>query len=70
VSSQRRSEMSQQQTFEILDVKTRVYSRFNTRDTQWYVRINPPATTTLPHESVCRFVDRVNTLFVYVLEDS
>ena len=58
--------MSQQQTFEILEVQTREYSRFNTRGTQWKVPLNPPPPTTALPDTVTRFVDSVNNLFDYV----
>jgi hypothetical protein len=63
--------MSQQQTFEILDVQMREYSRFNTRGTQWKVRLNPPiiSKTTPPPGPFSHFVDSVNNLFDHVLED-
>ena len=54
--------------FEILEVQTREYSRFNMRGTQWKVRLNPPPETPLPHP-VTQFVDSVNNLFAHVLED-
>ena len=65
--TQWRCEMSQQQTFKLLEVQTREYSRFNTRGTQWKVRLNPP-TSPLP-DPVIHFVDSVKNLFDYVLED-
>ena len=56
------------QPFEILEVQTREYSRFNTRDTQWKVRLNPPPDISLP-DPVSYFVDSVNNLSDHVLED-
>ena len=35
------------QPFEILEVQTREFSRFNTRGTQWKVGLNPPPETPL-----------------------
>ena len=66
-----RCEMSQQQTFEILEVQTREYGRFNTRGTEWNVRLNPTiiSGTTPPPNPVSHFVDSVNNLFDHVLED-
>ena len=63
--------MSQQQTFEILEVQTREYSRFNMLATQWNVRLNPPpvSETTPPPDPLSHFVDSVNDLFDYVLEN-
>jgi len=61
--------MSQQQTFKILEVQTREYSRFNTRVTQWKVRLKPPPPTIPPPHPVVHFVQSVNNLFDYVLED-
>jgi hypothetical protein len=65
--------MSQQQhkTFEILEGQTRECSRFNTRGTQWKVRLNPPpiSETTPPPDTLSLFVDSVNDLFDYLLED-
>ena len=59
-------EMSQ--PFEILEVQTREYCRFNTRGTQWKERLNPPTETPVP-DPVTHFVDSVNNLFDHVLED-
>ena len=56
------------QPFEILEVKARYYRRFNTRGTQWKVRLNPPPETPLT-DPVTHFVDSVNNLFDHVLED-
>ena len=66
-----RCEMSQQQTFEILEVQTREYSRYNTRGTQWKVSLNPPPISgkTPPPNPVSHFVDSENSLLDYVLED-
>ena len=63
--------MSQQQTFEILEVQTREYSRFNTRGTQGKVRLNPPiiSETSAPPGPVSHFIDSVNNLFDHVLKD-
>ena len=63
-------EMSQQ-TFEILEVQTTEYSRFNTRGTQWKVRLNPPiiSETSPAADPVSHIVDSVNNLFDHVLED-
>ena len=36
------------QLFEIIEVQTREYSRFNTRGTQWKVRLYPPPESSLP----------------------
>ena len=49
------------------EVQTREYSRFNTRGTQWKVRLNPPLETFLP-DPVTHFVDSVNNGFDRVLE--
>ena len=62
VSTQLWCEMSQQQTFEIIEVETRDYSRFNTRGTQWKVRLNPPPPTT-PPDPVSHFIGSVKNLF-------
>jgi hypothetical protein len=56
------------QPFEIIEVQTREYHRFNTRVTQWKVRLNPPPGTSLP-DPVIHFADSVNNLFDRVLED-
>jgi len=56
------------QRFEILELQTREYSRFNTRGTHWKVRFNPPTETPLP-VPVTHFVDSVNNLLDRVLED-
>ena len=56
------------QPFEILEVQTREYSRFNTRGTHWKVRLNPPPETPLP-DPVTHFVGSMNNLFYNVLED-
>jgi len=62
------TEILEVQPFEILEVQTREYSRFNTRGTQWKVRLNPLPETPLP-DSVTHFEDNVNNLFDHVLED-
>ena len=66
-------EMSQQQqSFKILEVQTREYSRFNMRGTQWKARLYAPSvseTTPQPHP-VSHFVDSVNVLLDYLLEDA
>ena len=62
------SEELESQPFEILDEKTRVYRRFNTRGTQWKVRLNPSPEISLP-EPVSHFVDSVNNMFDHVLEN-
>ena len=66
-----RCEMSQQETFEMLEVQTRVYSRFSTRGTQWKFRLNPPiiSETSSAPDPVSHFIDSVNNLFDYMLED-
>jgi len=56
------------QPSEILEVQTRDYSKFNTRGKQWKVSLNPPPETPLP-DPVTQFVESVNNLFEYVLED-
>ena len=56
------------QPLEILEIQTREYRRFNTRSTQWKLRLNPPPETSQP-DSVTHFVDSVNNLFDRVLED-
>ena len=61
--------VSQQQTFEILEVQSRVYSRFHLCRTQWKVRLNPPPPTTTAPDPVTHFIDSVNDLFDHVLED-
>ena len=61
--------MSQQQTFEILEVESRVYSRVHPRGTQFKVRLIPPPPTTPVPDPVTHFVDSVNDLFECVLED-
>jgi hypothetical protein len=63
--------MSQQQKLEILVVQTREYNRFNTRGTQWKFRLNTPPIfeITPPQYLVSHFVDSMNNLFEYVLED-
>ena len=61
--------MSQQQTFEFLEVQTRESSRFNTRGTQWKVRLNPPIISETPPDPVSQFIDSVNNLLDHVLED-
>ena len=63
--------MSQQQTFEILEVQAREYSRFNTRDTEWKVRLNPSpiSETTPPLDTVSHFADSANNQYDCVLED-
>ena len=50
------------QHFEIIEVQTREYHRFNTRGTQWKVRLNPPPETSL-HDPVTHFVASVKNLF-------
>ena len=61
----------QTETFEILAVQSRVYSRFHTRGTQWKVRLNPPLFSEISPapDPVTHFVDSVNDLFDHVLED-
>ena len=56
------------QPFEIFEVLTREYRRFNTRGTQWKVLLNPPAETSLRHP-VKHLVASVNNLFDRVLEN-
>ena len=56
------SEKLEVQPFEIIEVQTREYRRFNTRGTQWKVRLNPPTETSLT-DPVTHFVDSVNNLF-------
>jgi len=56
------------QPFEIIEVQTREYRRFNTLGTHWKVRLNQPPETSLP-DPVTHFVDSVNNLFDRVLED-
>jgi hypothetical protein len=63
------SEELEVQPFEIIEVQTREYRRFNTRGTQWKVRLNPPPETSLP-DPVTHFVDTVNNLFDHVLDDA
>ena len=60
-------EVLEPQLFEILEVHTREYSRFNTRGRQWNVSLNPPAEIPLP-DPVTAFVDSVNNMFDHVLE--
>jgi len=62
------SEELEVQPFEIIEVQTREYRTFNTRGTQWEVRLNPPPETSLP-DPVTHFVDSVNNLFDHVLEN-
>jgi hypothetical protein len=61
--------MSQQQTFELLEVQTRECSIFNTRGTHWKVRLNPPIICETPPDPVSQFIDSVNNLLDHVLED-
>ena len=56
------------QPFEIIEVQTREYSRFNTRGTQGKVNLNQPPETPLPDPG-CTFVDDMNNLFDHVLQD-
>jgi len=58
----------EEQPFEIIEVQMREYRRFNTRGTQWKVRLNLPPETPLL-DLVTHFVDSVNNLFDHVLED-
>jgi len=62
------SEELEVQPFELIEVQTREYRRFNTRGTQWKVRLNPTPETSLP-DPVTQFVDSVNNLFDHVLEN-
>ena len=61
-------EILEAQPFELLEVHTREFSRFNTCGTQRKVRLNTPAEKPLP-DHVRHFVDSVNNLFDHVLED-
>jgi hypothetical protein len=60
--------VSQQQTIEILEVQSRLYSRFHPRGTHFKVRLNPPPPTTPVPDPVTNFVDIVKDLFECVLE--
>ena len=62
------SEKMEVQPFEILEVQTREYRRFNKRGTQWKVRLNPPPETPLT-DPVTQFVGSVKNLFDHVLEN-
>jgi hypothetical protein len=55
-----------QEKFEIIEEQTREYRRFNTRDTQWKVRLNPPSISVDP---VTHFVASVNEMFDHLLEN-
>jgi len=55
------------QPFELIEVQTRECHRFNTRGTQWKVRLNPPPKNTYPILS--HTVASVNNLFDRVLEN-
>ena len=57
----------QQQT--LLEVQSRVYSRFHPRGTEFKVRLNPPPATTPVPDPVTHFLEGVNDLFECVLED-
>jgi len=61
--------MSPQQTFEILEVQTREYSRFNTSVTQWKVRLNPPSPARSLPNPVSHFTESANNVFDYEMED-
>ena len=56
------------QTFEILEVQTREYRRFNKRGTLWKVRHNPHPESPLTDPDT-HIVDIVNNMFRRVLED-
>ena len=56
------------QPFEIIEVQTREYRRFNTHGTQWKVRLNPPPEISLT-APVTQFVDSVNNLLDHVFEN-
>jgi hypothetical protein len=59
------SEELEVQPFEILEVQTREYHRFNTYGTQWKVRLDPSPEISLP-DPVTKFLDNVNNLFDHV----
>ena len=62
------SEELEAQPFEILEVKTREYSRFNKLSKQWKVRLNPFPETPL-QDPLTHFVDSVNNFLDHVLEN-
>jgi hypothetical protein len=55
--------------FEILDVKTREYKRFNAVGTQLTVRLNPPSKDDTPPDPITHFLASVNELFEYALQN-
>ena len=55
-----------QEKFEKIEEHTREYRCFNTRCTQWKVRLNPPPNFADP---INHFVASVNELFVYLFEN-
>ena len=63
------SEELEVQPFEIIEVQTKEYRRFNTRGTQCKVRLNSPPEISLP-DPFTHFVDSVNNLFDHVLDDA
>ena len=60
-----------QETFEIIEGKTREYRQFNTRGTQRKVRLNPSPISdkTMPPDTIGHFIDGVNELFNHLLEN-